>query len=155
MHVAQIIAEKGASVLTAGANDRITRLLKLLASRNVGAIVICDAAGAVIGIVSERDIVRAFADNGAAVLDMTAADLMTREVVTCSKEDTVIELMSVMTERRIRHLPVIDDGVLGRGHQHRRCRQVPDRGSGERTDGPPRLRNGARLDGQAVGDGGH
>ena len=112
MHVAQIIAEKGASVLTAGANDRITRLLKLLASRNVGAIVICDAAGAVIGIVSERDIVRAFADNGAAVLDMTAADLMTREVVTCSKEDTVIELMSVMTERRIRHLPVIDDGVL-------------------------------------------
>ena len=52
MHVAQIIAEKGASVLTAGANDRITRLLKLLASRNVGAIVICDAAGAVIGIVS-------------------------------------------------------------------------------------------------------
>ena len=84
----------------------------MLASRNVGAIVICDAAGAVIGIVSERDIVRAFADNGAAVLDMTAADLMTREVVTCSKEDTVIELMSVMTERRIRHLPVIDDGVL-------------------------------------------
>lgn len=112
MHVATILNAKGRSVLTARHDDTIRRVIELLSRHNVGAVIVCDADGSVVGILSERDIVRAMADLGAAVLDLPAEDLMTRDVITCKPSDTVPNLMSVMTESRVRHLPVVEDGIL-------------------------------------------
>jgi CBS domain-containing protein len=66
----------------------------------------------VLGIISERDIARAVADRGAALGDMRVGDLMTREVVTCAPDDSIGEIMAIMTERRFRHLPVMQDGAM-------------------------------------------
>ena len=78
----------------------------------VGAVVVSEDGVSLTGILSERDIVRRLDIDGAEVLDRTVADLMTAEVITCRLEDTVAELMAVMTERRIRHIPVVEDERL-------------------------------------------
>lgn len=112
MNVAAILKLKGRDVATARAEASLMEIVGNLARHKVGAMVIVDAANRVVGIVSERDIVRALSTQGAEVLGHTAADFMTREVVTCSEEDTVVELMERMTDGRFRHLPVIADGEL-------------------------------------------
>jgi CBS domain-containing protein len=83
-----------------------------LARHKVGAMVIVDAGKRVVGIISERDIVRALSTEGEAVLSRSADDFMTRGVVTCAEDDTVAELMGRMTTGRFRHIPVITDGEL-------------------------------------------
>ena len=112
MNVATILNQKGRSVATAGADDSLMDIVRRLAEHKVGAMVIVDKSGAVIGIISERDIVRAISSDGANVLTRPTRDFMTREVVTCAAEDTVAGLMERMTEGRFRHLPVIEGGIL-------------------------------------------
>lgn len=90
----------------------IAELVGDLARHNIGAMVVGDGDGRVVGIVSERDLARGLASAGAGLVAMTVDSVMTTEVFTCSPGDTVEELMVLMTERRIRHVPVLDDGQL-------------------------------------------
>jgi CBS domain-containing protein len=94
--------------------DRIADVAKLLTRRRIGAVLVQDSAQQLLGIVSERDIVRAIAAHGAEALDKTAAQMMTREVRTAEPAMTVAHAMEVMSEGRFRHLPVVVGGrVLG------------------------------------------
>lgn len=112
MNVATILNQKGRNVATAGADDSLMGIVRALAEHKVGAMVIVDGSGEVIGIISERDIVRAISSDGANVLTRPTRDFMTRTVVTCAEEDTVAELMERMTEGRFRHLPVVNEGAM-------------------------------------------
>jgi CBS domain-containing protein len=111
IRVATILDGKGHDVLTVTPESSVAALVKLLAERRIGAVPVVDAAGRVKGIVSERDIVRALAADST-VLDRQIEALMTREVKTCGLQDTVADLMEVMTRGRFRHLPVVENGKL-------------------------------------------
>ncbi len=113
MTVAQILNAKGRAVITAQSGDTVLAVAQTLAAKKIGAVVIVDAQGRIGGIVSERDIVRAIALGGPKALDRPVKDYMTASVRTCTPRDTEAELMSLMTEHRVRHLPVIDGGRLG------------------------------------------
>jgi len=112
MTVSQILNSKGRKVITASPDQKMSEVAQLLAEKKIGAVVIVDARGKIEGIASERDFVRAIAKEGAAALDRPVRDLMTAKVKTCTPRDTEAELMSLMTEHRIRHLPVLQDGRL-------------------------------------------
>jgi CBS domain-containing protein len=112
MRVADIIRLKGDEVGTIPPDASIADVVGQLARLGVGAMIVSEEGRSVAGIISERDIVRRLDGDGPAVLERRVADLMTAEVVTCSLQDTLAELMSVMTERRIRHIPVVEDGLL-------------------------------------------
>ncbi|MFN3743778.1 MAG: CBS domain-containing protein [Hyphomicrobiaceae bacterium] len=112
MHVASILKVKGHAVETVRADAKLTAVAGRLADKRIGAVVVTDRTGAIAGIVSERDIVHAIAKDGAACLDWPASEIMTRDVLTCSEDDTIDEIMSRMTARRCRHLPVMADGRL-------------------------------------------
>src|SRR5262249_2410305 len=87
-------------------------IARKLAAKRIGAIVVCGAKGEVAGIVSERDIVRLLAEQGIDCLSRPVSEIMTHQVVTCKDEDTLDELMALMTERCFRHLQVVTDGQL-------------------------------------------
>jgi len=112
MLVSQILKEKGDLVFTASPGDSVAAVAALLQARKVGAMVVLDDNHDVAGIVSERDIVRVVAERGAEGLDQPIAACMTKDVVFAEPSETVDELMSRMTDRRIRHLPVCRDGRL-------------------------------------------
>ena len=114
MHVAALIKRKGSQVIAAKPDAPIMEVARILARNRIGAALVMDGDDRPVGILSERDIVRAVAAEGADALSRPASDLMTRELVTCKPEDTVSQMMAVMTERRIRHVPVVEDGrVIG------------------------------------------
>lgn len=113
MTVAQILNAKGRAVVTAGPGDTVLAVAQVLSSKKIGAVVIIDAQGRIGGIVSERDIVRAVATAGLKALDRPVREFMTSPVRTCAPRDTESELMSLMTEHRVRHLPVVEGGKLG------------------------------------------
>ncbi len=112
MNVSGILKEKGSDVLTVAADVTVGEAAKCLTDRKIGAVVVAGAGGGVGGILSERDIVRGVAAHGAGVLSEPVSTLMTAEVITCGAEDTVDQLMDLMTGRRIRHLPVVEGGAL-------------------------------------------
>lgn len=112
MHVKSILEGKGSEVFTLTPQGSIADAARSLAQHKVGALVVSDDSKKILGILSERDIVKAVATDGSAALDKTVDDLMTRKVTTCAEESTVSELMSLMTEGRFRHLPVEKDGKL-------------------------------------------
>jgi CBS domain-containing protein len=112
MHVASILKVKGQAVETVRIDSTLMAAAKRLSSKRIGAVVVTDKAGYIAGIVSERDIVHALANEGVACLDRPVSEIMTREVLTCTAGDTIDELMSRMTARRCRHLPVVSDGGL-------------------------------------------
>ena len=112
MTVARILAEKGRSVCTVPPHRTILETIKLLAERRIGAVVVSDAEEAVLGILSERDIMRALAEMGADAFHAPVSRFMTSKVVTCSRRTTVEELMEMMTDGRFRHVPVVEDGHL-------------------------------------------
>ncbi len=112
MAVAQILNLKGRSVISAAPTDTVQAIADTLSKHRIGAVLIRDDAGGLAGIASERDIVKAIARHGVAALAKTAAEIMTSKVRTCSPGDTEAALMSLMTEHRIRHLPVVEDGQL-------------------------------------------
>ncbi|MBX6368862.1 MAG: CBS domain-containing protein [Rhodospirillales bacterium] len=112
MNVETILRTKGRDVATIGPDATIAEAVRRLGERDVGALVVSEDGLKVDGIISERDIVRGLADHGAALLSTRVGDLMTRRVHACSPEDAIEDLMGMMTQKRIRHLPVIRDGVL-------------------------------------------
>jgi CBS domain-containing protein len=115
MQIADVLRGKtvGRDVATTTPAATVSELLALLARYNVGALPVVDG-GELVGIVSERDVVRQLHERGRDLFDATVADLMTSDVVTCSPRDRAADLARVMTDRRIRHLPVCDDrGLVG------------------------------------------
>lgn len=112
MLVKSILKVKGPDVVDIGPDVSVMTAMEVLAKHRVGALLVRDERKNLLGILSERDIVRALPKKGAAVLDGPVKDLMTRAVVCCSSTETVDSLMSLMTEKRIRHVPVMEDGKL-------------------------------------------
>ena len=113
MTVRAVLDTKGHNVLSVEADVKLSAAIKLLAERKIGAVLVM-SHGHLEGILSERDIVRVLAEQGAAVLVQPLAQVMTRKVVTCSPSDTVGVLMERMTTGKFRHVPVIDqDQVVG------------------------------------------
>ena len=111
MLVAEILKDKGDAVFHIRPDARLAEACGELDGRGVGALIVCDE-DRVVGVVSERDVVRAMARGGAAALDRPVSDVMTAEVVFAAPSESVAILMSRMTDRRIRHLPVLRDGRL-------------------------------------------
>ncbi len=109
MNVAEILAHKGSDVVTIGPDQTIRDAVALLAEHSIGAVVVTDDAGTFIGMLSERDVVRRAAAEGELDLDQPVREVMTTTLSTCGRGDRIEALMRLMTERRIRHLPVLDD----------------------------------------------
>lgn len=113
MRISEVIRRKGAAVITIRPDATVRDLLRVLEENGIGALVVSEDEGAtLVGIVSERDVVRALHHDGASVLDAQVSALMTAEVATCLPEDDLESLARVMTERRVRHLPVVVEGRL-------------------------------------------
>jgi CBS domain-containing protein len=112
MTVAAILRHKGTRVVSVEAADSISRVTAKLVENRIGAVLVIDRADQLLGIVSERDIVRCLAANGARTLEMTAGQLMTRALHVAHPETTVAEAMTMMTIGRFRHMPVLDEGRL-------------------------------------------
>jgi CBS domain-containing protein len=112
MNVETILRNKGRRVSTIRSDATIADAVEMLRMNGIGALVVSDDGEGVDGILSERDIVFALADDGAALLSQPVSEVMSRAVVTCQPHDSVAELMAEMTNRRIRHFPVVEDGRL-------------------------------------------
>lgn len=112
MNVQSILGSKGNDVATIVSTATLREAVAALAERNFGALVVSTDGRAIDGIISERDIVRVVGADESAAFDTPIASVMTTEVVTCAPGDGVDRLMSLMTDRRIRHLPVVDDDGL-------------------------------------------
>jgi CBS domain-containing protein len=112
MIVARILAAKGREVVTTQPHRTLAEAAALLTARKIGAAVVTDAQGRILGMLSERDICVAIGKDGAAALDDAVSERMTTEVLTTYEDETVEQTMAKMTHRRCRHLPVIEDGKL-------------------------------------------
>jgi CBS domain-containing protein len=112
MTVAAILKHKGRHIVTVAPTATIAEVSQTLAEKRIGAVLVQDSAEQLLGIVSERDIVRSLAANGARTLEMTAGQLMTRALRTAAPHTTVAEAMHEMTIGRFRHMPVLDRGAL-------------------------------------------
>ena len=112
MRISDVIHRKGDLVVTVRPDASVQQLLEILEEHKIGALVVSDDGKTVTGIVSERDVVRHLRIKGAGLLDQTVATIMTSEVQTCTPEDGIEDLAVTMTERRIRHVPVVTDGRL-------------------------------------------
>lgn len=112
MTVKAILSLKGTDVATIHPTATISEAAKKLTQRRIGCLVITGADNRVVGIVSERDIVRALAAHGSAALDMMLSDVMTRKVVTCHLSEHVGAIMERITAGKFRHVPVIEEGRL-------------------------------------------
>ena len=112
MQVSTLLTNKGHDVATISQERTVNDALALLKERGIGALVVTGPTPPLVGIFSERDAVRAFATSGAAALDQTVADLMSGNVMTCDLDTTVTQLMGLMTEHHIRHVPVVHENQL-------------------------------------------
>jgi CBS domain-containing protein len=112
MTVKAIMSRKGSNIVTIEPSATLNSAVATLAEHRIGAVIITGADRQVAGILSERDIVRALAQRGAAALDETVGQIMTRKVVTCTESDTVGNIMELMTGGKFRHLPVVERGRL-------------------------------------------
>lgn len=110
--VSIILERKGSEVLTISRDASVATAVAQLAQHGIGALVVSSDGRAVEGIVSERDLVRHLAERGAGALELSVEAVMTTEVTTARRDTTIDQLMALMTERRIRHIPVLDDGGL-------------------------------------------
>jgi CBS domain-containing protein len=110
--IAEVLRLKGDAVVTITPDTPVSGLVAQLARHRVGALVVSADGRSLDGIVSERDVVRRLDADGNGLLDRTVADIMTSSVRTCTPQDTVDELMALMTEQRVRHVPVLQDGKL-------------------------------------------
>jgi CBS domain-containing protein len=112
MTVKAILEEKGHDVYTFGPNEKLSDAIRLLAEHRIGALVITNGDRKIVGILSERDIVRCLAKEGADALDHAVRTVMTPKVKICNEQHTVNEVMEIMTKGRFRHLPVEKNGML-------------------------------------------
>lgn len=110
--ISSILAGKGRDILATGPDASLRQAALILTDRKVGALVVVDPDGALCGILSERDVVRACAEHGGAALEMPVSSAMTARVMTASLSDRIDQALARMTDRRIRHLPVMDGGKL-------------------------------------------
>jgi CBS domain-containing protein len=111
MRIADVLQKKGTAVLTINPDATVTELLAGLAENNIGAMVVVGPKG-VEGVVSERDVVRKLHTDGADVLARPVSEIMSAPVLTCTGADSVDALSVLMTEKRVRHVPVLDEGNL-------------------------------------------
>jgi CBS domain-containing protein len=109
MQIRHVLQQKGRDVITISLAATIEDAIRLLAKKRIGALLVQNATGALAGILSERDVVRAIAAEGAAALGRDIASYMTKSVATCRETDTVEDLMEMMTRGRFRHVPVLDE----------------------------------------------
>lgn len=112
MKVQQIIGEKGKDVATIRSESSIATAASMLKLQNIGALVVSEDGNEVVGILSERDVVRGMVEHGRELQDMRVSDLMTRNVKTCTMDSEVTAVMSEMTRGHFRHLPVVEEGSL-------------------------------------------
>ena len=112
MKVTEILHRKGADVITIWPGASLQSAVERMASRNIGALVVVDDEGKIVGMVSERDVVLALAASAEKAPAQSVTDVMSRRLLTCGPDDSLAELMAVMTEHRVRHLPVVDHGQL-------------------------------------------
>jgi CBS domain-containing protein len=110
--VSTVLKKKGYKVTTAAPDDPVAEVVRTLSRNRIGAVPVLDGESRLVGIISERDVVRGTAAHGDGVLALRVDQLMTRDVKTCSPGDHIIELMETMTLQRIRHLPVVRSGQL-------------------------------------------
>lgn len=114
MIVKTIVSGKGGNVVTIEPTATLADATKILTEKRIGALVVTGAEGRLVGIISERDIVRALANRGNAALKLPLTEVMTRKVVTCSEDETLSVIMERMTEGKFRHVPVLDgDRLIG------------------------------------------
>jgi CBS domain-containing protein len=111
MRIADVLRSKGSSVATVDPTATVAELISELATHNVGALPVVNG-GQLVGIVSERDVVRRLHDAGPELLEASVGDIMITGVTTCAPGDSVADIAAVMTNRRFRHLPVVVDGEL-------------------------------------------
>jgi len=112
MFVSDILAQKGGLVFTVTPGTTVSQIAQQLSTRRVGSVLVMSGNDEVAGIVSERDLVRAMSLHGAAALDLEARYVMTRDVVTCDPDDSIDQIMEIMTRGRFRHVPVVRHGEL-------------------------------------------
>ena len=112
MRVSDLLAVKGHDVATISQDRLVTDALAMLGARGIGALVVTSLDSPLVGILSERDIVRALAHDGASSLGARVIDLMSKGVTHCAEETTLTSLMGTMTDKRIRHVPVLREGQL-------------------------------------------
>jgi CBS domain-containing protein len=112
MTVAAILKDKTSGVISVRPDDGIETVCQKLADKGIGAVMVLRSDGGIAGILSERDIVRGLAMIGTDLLQQSADTIMTRNVMVCSSHDTIEDVMHLMTKRRIRHLPVVDNSKL-------------------------------------------
>jgi CBS domain-containing protein len=112
MTVAMILKSKGTHVETVRPDASLQDVVERLAKRRIGAVLVTSLGGDILGIVSERDVVFALGNGGGIALQRRAEEVMTRDLVTCTREDRAEDLMEMMTKGRFRHVPVVEDGKL-------------------------------------------
>ncbi len=110
--VSAVLERKGHRVVTVAPHQTVASVAKALTHNRIGAAPVVDEQGGLIGIISERDIIRGISERGEEALAVPVEQLMTREVMTCSPADPIVEIMQVMTVQRIRHLPVVENQAL-------------------------------------------
>ena len=110
--ISSILKGKGTEVVSVAPGDPVMAVARVLTQRSIGAALVRDAAGGMLGIISERDIVRGMANQGQGTTQLPAERLMTRDLVTVTPQTSVSEAMELMTRHRVRHLPVIENGAL-------------------------------------------
>lgn len=114
MRITDVLAYKGHTIYRVEPGTPLRDAALLLQEHNIGALICADGTGGIVGILSERDLARAFARLGGEMAVLTAGDAMSRDVVACSGSDSVEEILEIMTETRCRHIPVVKEGeVLG------------------------------------------
>ena len=111
MNIKSILAKKGMNVVTIRPEQAIREAISRLAEYNIGALVVMDETNLPVGILSERDITRALA-NDEQIFSKLVSDLMTKNVITALPQDDLISVANTMTEKRVRHLPVVEKGKL-------------------------------------------
>ncbi|MBI3704647.1 MAG: CBS domain-containing protein [Rhizobiales bacterium] len=112
MNVKTILAAKGGDVICIEPTATLSAAAQMLCKRRIGALVIRGAAGRLAGILSERDIVRAITEKGAEALALPVGQVMTRDVITASEDESIADIMERMTSKKFRHLPVVSGGKL-------------------------------------------
>ena len=112
MRIDQILKNKGREVVTLSASETLQAAARLLDEHRIGATVVLEGDGSIVGVLSERDIVRRVGRDGAPALSTAVADAMTRDVVTARPDQEVEDCLSQMSDRRIRHLPIVFEGRL-------------------------------------------
>ena len=112
MKIAELLRDKTSGIVKIGPEQSIAEAAAALTENRIGALLVEGQGGEIVGILSERDIISGMAPHGADLHDVAVEELMTRKLIHCSPQDTVLETMAMMTDRNIRHLPVFDNDEL-------------------------------------------